>query len=143
MRWTAADTEIVSTSTLAEAAAKLPHRTYGAIAQRRHRLIVAGVRLAGGGRGPGKAKPVLHDFTGQRIGSWTVIRQRKNTLGGDPNTYWLCRCDCKKTKWVRGSHLSSGRSTQCLSCAAKKRKRKNDPLPADPLPDGTLAGLVM
>lgn len=52
----------------------------------------------------------LVDETGHRYGTLTVIEKTKNIQG---RTAWLCRCDCGRTKIVRGPDLRMGRITTC------------------------------
>lgn len=51
------------------------------------------------------------DHTGQKFGRLTVIASAKHpTMIG---RFWLCRCDCSKSKLVRGGDLRSGRVLSC------------------------------
>lgn len=50
------------------------------------------------------------DLTGQRFGSWTVIKRGKNVKG---RVYWICECDCGTVRSVFGDSLKSGKSTSC------------------------------
>jgi len=55
----------------------------------------------------------LIDMTGQDFGYWHVIERAENDKRGKAR--WLCKCTaCNKTiKSVDGTHLRSGRSTNC------------------------------
>ncbi len=58
------------------------------------------------------------DLLGKRFGHLTVIAltdKRDWT-----SRVWLVRCDCGKTKGVRGSRLISGGCTSCGSCSKRK-----------------------
>lgn len=59
----------------------------------------------------------LVNHAGQRFGRLTVVdRQRHPTKRG---CFWLCRCECGKTKLVRGGDL---RSTRVQSCGCLNRE---------------------
>jgi len=64
------------------------------------------------------AKPINH--AGKTFGNWTVIEY----LG---KQYWLCRCSCGNMKSIYSGNLVSGNTTQCRSCSAKSKKRKDKP----------------
>ena len=55
---------------------------------------------------------------GNKYGSLTVIELTKDK---NNRTAWLCKCDCGKTKIVRGSDLRTGKITSCgAGCPYKK-----------------------
>lgn len=56
--------------------------------------------------------PSLIDRTGQRYGSWTVLRRSAKTQAGRA-AFWDCRCDCGTLQTVVGGNLASGISTNC------------------------------
>ena len=67
-------------------------------------------------------KENLHDLTGQKIGSWTVLERGENKNQGDgksPITMWICKCDCGTIKSVSAQSLVTGRSKSC-GCAKSK-----------------------
>ena len=60
------------------------------------------------------------ELTGQRFGHWTVLSnagRKRNKSDGKWLSHWLCRCDCGHCggieRVVRGTSLTSGRSTSC------------------------------
>lgn len=54
------------------------------------------------------------DLQGQKIGSWTVgERLTRRTSGGRSMVYWLCECECGKTKEVASSSLRARTSLSC------------------------------
>lgn len=60
----------------------------------------------------------LHDLTGKRFGTWTVLKRgslRTYPSGGQHWT-WLCRCDCGAEMEVLGVSLRSGRTHSCWAC---------------------------
>lgn len=57
----------------------------------------------------------LKDLTGQKIGSWSVIKY----YGSDGGALWQCKCECGSEKVVRGRSLIHGKSRSC-GCLAKK-----------------------
>lgn len=62
------------------------------------------------------------DLTGQRFGSLTVLERAENYIipsTGEPQTQWLCQCDCGRRIVVGRSNLVTG-GTQ--SCGCSKRK---------------------
>lgn len=52
------------------------------------------------------------------FGSWHVVSFIKKK---GKESYWLCRCDCGKERVQKRSTLTSGNSTQCMSCAQRNR----------------------
>ncbi|MCE9562589.1 MAG: hypothetical protein K8U57_11115 [Planctomycetes bacterium] len=59
------------------------------------------------------------DLTGQQFGSWKVLR--RDDSNPEPMAYWICRCECGRTKSVSGKNLRSGKSQKCVRCADKTR----------------------
>lgn len=69
-------------------------------------------------------KGVLKDLTNQQFGKWLVLN--RDTERQTAQAYWNCKClGCNTIHSVRGSALTSGKSTQCSSCARLK-KGKNE-----------------
>ena len=54
------------------------------------------------------------DLTGQRFGSWTVLRLSQRI--DNRSRCWLCRCDCGTERDVRTFSLRNGQSTSCGEC---------------------------
>ena len=52
------------------------------------------------------------DLVGRTYGRWTVLSEGK-TKGPAGEIYWLCRCTCGKSREVRASGLTGGRSKSC------------------------------
>ena len=66
----------------------------------------------------------LIDLTDKDFGYWHVIERAENDKGGKAR--WLCKCTaCGKTKVVSGSHLRSGRSTNCGCVRMGKMRQAN------------------
>lgn len=65
------------------------------------------------------------DLTGQRFGSWTVIKPATRECGTATNAHWLCRCDCGTESVVSGKSLRIGGSTGCFYCRFSRRKKNN------------------
>ena len=63
------------------------------------------------------SKPLV-DLTGQVFGRLTVVHYRQLTRK------WLCRCECGGETYVRGHHLTQGRTQSC-GCLQKRRTRKS------------------
>ena len=67
------------------------------------------------------------DIKGKKYGKLLVL-EYSHTVKYDksPQTkpYWLCLCDCGKSKVLRGEHLVSGRTVSC-GCAAKTNAVKH------------------
>lgn len=59
-----------------------------------------------------KLKKIL-DITGQKFGRLLVVRLSPNKKPGQRSAIWECRCDCGKTKEVRGTSLRFGTSRSC------------------------------
>ena len=65
-------------------------------------------------------KGVLKDLTNQQFGKWLVLN--RDTERQAAQAYWNCKClGCNTIHSVRGSALTSGKSTQCSSCARLKK----------------------
>lgn len=58
----------------------------------------------------------LIDLTGQRFGSFTVLKRLPNKNGA---VYWECQCDCGTVKAVKSQHLREGKIKTCGLCHAK------------------------
>ena len=67
------------------------------------------------------------DLTGRQFGRWTVIAEApsKHTSYGRTLAMWTCQCKCGTIKDIAANDLKAGKSTQCKSCAGKKREGKN------------------
>lgn len=64
----------------------------------------------------------LIDLTGQRFGKLVVTEiGEKHPIGknGTMKQYWICQCDCGKTKEICGDNLRSGVSKSC-GCETRK-----------------------
>lgn len=61
------------------------------------------------------------ELVGKRFGRLVVLKREKNNKFGC--TYWLCKCDCGKTKIIRGTHLQSGKIRSC-GCLTKEATRE-------------------
>lgn len=59
------------------------------------------------------------DLTGRTFGRLTVIQYDHSKNGA----YWLCRCECGKTKVIKGTSLTKGLTT---SCGCKSREMSID-----------------
>jgi hypothetical protein len=55
------------------------------------------------------------DLSGQRFGSWTVLRLSER-ISKDNGRYWLCCCDCGAEREVSSKVLRSGDSASCGRC---------------------------
>jgi len=53
-----------------------------------------------------------NDLTGQRFGRLVVLRDSGKRSPSN-NIYWLCQCDCGKTKATLGQRLRSGKTSSC------------------------------
>jgi len=64
--------------------------------------------------------PKLIDLTGQRFGSFTVIKRGPRKGAKSLEIYWECKCDCGTRMLVRGGSLRWGQSKSCGigKCAA-------------------------
>lgn len=58
-----------------------------------------------------KEPPKYPIKTGDRIGHWTLIEQRR--------TKFLCRCDCGSERFISAYNLMHGKALECKNCAAK------------------------
>lgn len=64
----------------------------------------------------------IKDLIGMRFGRWLVkdlAEKRKNTNGHNLN-YYICLCDCGKTKSIYRYNLISGKSSSC-GCVSKEK----------------------
>lgn len=65
----------------------------------------------------------LIDLTNQNFGFWKVLERGNNSKGG--RAKWICECTaCGKIKEVDGSHLRSGRTTNC-GCIKMEKMRQS------------------
>jgi hypothetical protein len=62
------------------------------------------------GRGKG-----LRNLADETYGLWTVLPEYRIKVwpSGWRETQWLARCSCGTERFVRSSHLTSGKSTNC------------------------------
>ena len=63
----------------------------------------------------------LKDLTGQRFGRLVVIERAENFIlpSGQPQTAWLCQCDCGNILKTRSFSLTNGTTKSC-GCLAKE-----------------------
>lgn len=59
--------------------------------------------------------PKFRDLTGQKFGSWTVLRWTKKV---GQRQFWFCACECGTQKEVIGASLTKGVSRSC-GCKGK------------------------
>jgi len=59
------------------------------------------------------------DMVGKRFGRLLVISRAANNRQNKAR--WNCVCDCGCLGAAKGSSLRSGRTTRCVSCAARER----------------------
>lgn len=69
----------------------------------------------------------MKNLTTRQFGKLTVIkleevRKYKSAKNQQTKAYWLCKCDCGKTKVVRGEHLTSGKIVSCGCYNAENSK---------------------
>jgi len=69
----------------------------------------------------------VKDLSGRRFGKMTVLNKYEIRRIG-PNkkrtkAYWLCKCDCGKEKWVRGTSLTQKHVVSC-SCYRSEQAGK-------------------
>lgn len=73
------------------------------------------------------SKDKLIDLKGKKFGKLSVIEQTDRPLQvRNKRPYWLCKCDCGKTKVVLGLNLRKGYTTSC-GCIGRGRKKKIAP----------------
>lgn len=68
-----------------------------------------------------RSRSRFRDLTGQRFGSWTVIKKTNKRASG--GVVWLCKCDCGTIREVYGSNLVSGKTKSCGCCGKKGVKK--------------------
>ena len=69
----------------------------------------------------GNPKPVYKsvDYTGRKIGKWTVLGfDSCKSIGKKYYTKWKCICECGSEHIVLKANLLAGKSNGCSSCAA-------------------------
>ena len=66
----------------------------------------------------------LIDYTGQRIGQFTVIEKTDRTKYAGKSRVYICRCDCGNVKELSTSEFSSAKSCGCLHAANKEKFKK-------------------
>lgn len=54
----------------------------------------------------------LMDLSGLVFGRLTALHHKRER----DRTYWLCRCECGRKKWISASHLRRTGQTQTVSC---------------------------
>lgn len=65
---------------------------------------------------------------GKKFGKLTITEHKPNTsVVYHPNLYYMCKCDCGNTRYVRLDYLLYGKITQCKECAKKNKIRKISP----------------
>ena len=61
----------------------------------------------------------IKDIAGQKFHAWTALYWVPRPVGTRTGTYWMCSCDCGKTRLVRQAALRSG---HCKSCGCQQTK---------------------
>jgi len=85
----------------------------------------------------GNTLPIYHgkDYTGEKIGSWTVLGQIQSVKSLTKNTKraykyrmtWLCQCDCGSApKWIPKDRLFVEKSQGCYDCRGKRISGENN-----------------
>lgn len=85
----------------------------------------------------GNRLPIYHgkDYTGKKLGSWTILGEIKSIKSLTSNTKkkykhrmtWLCQCDCgSDPKWVPKDRLFRENSQGCYDCRGKRVSGKNN-----------------
>ena len=66
------------------------------------------------------------DWTGRRIGAWTVVGFAGIATypGGQHGYYWDCVCDCGRAAKVASSSLQKQTSIGCRGCGSKRAASK-------------------
>ena len=59
---------------------------------------------------------------GKRFGRLTVLEKSESEKRG---TYWLCKCDCGRTKIIKGNSLVDGKTISC-GCLSREKIIKNN-----------------
>lgn len=62
------------------------------------------------------------DLTGRKFNMLSVVglREIKTNKNGHKDAYWNCKCECGKTKVVKGSSLKNGNTKSC-GCLLEKQ----------------------
>lgn len=63
------------------------------------------------------------DISGNVYGKWTTLA-RDSEKSTNKHTYWICKCECGRTKSVSLNDLQNNRSKQCISCSNSTYKGK-------------------
>ncbi len=56
-----------------------------------------------------------------KMGMLTLVEKKKRK---DKKWYWLCRCDCGNTKWIRSDSLVKKNPTQSCGCLSRETQFK-------------------
>ena len=64
------------------------------------------------------------DLVGQHFGKLLVLKRLKRKAKNG-TAYWLCQCDCGKTKEIRTTGLKNGKTKSC-GCNPSGKKRSKD-----------------
>ena len=64
-----------------------------------------------------------YDLTGKRFGKLTTIKNSGKRTPSGRHIYWLCQCDCGKTKLVTANNLTTGHTQSC-GCLHTEATRK-------------------
>ena len=61
----------------------------------------------------------INDLTGKKFGRWLVLCLEQNF--NRKSNRWLCQCECGIEKYINGSSLINGKTTQCNKCYHNSR----------------------
>lgn len=64
----------------------------------------------------------MNNLIGKRFGKLVVLERASNSESG--RVRWLCKCDCKIEKVIRGDSLISGRTKSCGCLSKEKTKQR-------------------
>lgn len=73
-----------------------------------------------------KIKKEKLNLIGQKFGKWFVIEKDIENSKSHYGSYWKCRCECGKISSIRGTVLTSKKSSGCLSCSIKRTHIKDE-----------------
>ena len=64
------------------------------------------------------------DYTGQKIGKWSVLSQAEGNdkIKRQAHKKWICQCECGSVNTVTGETLAKGNCKGCARCRRKKDK---------------------
>lgn len=78
------------------------------------------------------------DYTGERFGKLVAMERKRE----NKHTYYLCKCDCGKEKWIFSGSLTNNKTKSCGCERVRIAKEERDRIQSSNLVENTSISLI-